>query len=106
MYLRGLRTLVVAEVAAATVKRLVRRGRPRVDQLPALVAVPSDFSYPSAHAATSFAAASVLAEALPPTPLYGAAVLMAATRPYLGVHYPSDVLAGMLLGLALAALVR
>jgi membrane-associated phospholipid phosphatase len=83
----------------------VRRTRPRLDGLPPLATVPSDLSYPSAHAATSFAAARVLSEALPAAPLYAAAGLMAATRPYLGVHYPSDVLAGTLLGLALAELV-
>jgi membrane-associated phospholipid phosphatase len=53
----------------------------------------------------SFAAARVLSEALPPAPLYAAATTMAATRPYLGVHYPSDVLAGAALGEAAARLV-
>jgi membrane-associated phospholipid phosphatase len=105
VYLRALRTVAAAELAAAALKRLVRRRRPRIDELPVLVAVPSDLSYPSAHATTSFAAANILATALPPAPLYGAAMLMAATRPYLGVHYPSDVLAGMLLGVGLAKLV-
>jgi membrane-associated phospholipid phosphatase len=105
VYLRALRTVASAELAAAALKRLVRRRRPRIDELPGLVAVPSDLSYPSAHATTSFAAANILATAMPPAPLYGAAMLMAATRPYLGVHYPSDVLAGMLLGVGLAKLV-
>ena len=105
VYLRALRTLVAAELTAAAVKRVVHRRRPRIERLPALVTVPSDLSWPSAHAATSVAAASVLGEALPRTPLYSAAALMAGSRPYLGVHYPSDVLAGAVLGFALAELV-
>lgn len=105
VYLRALRTLVAAEVVAAALKRVVRRTRPRLDRLPALATVPSDLSYPSAHAATSFAAARVLAGVLPATPLYCAAIVMAGTRPYLGVHYPSDAVAGVFLGVALAELV-
>jgi undecaprenyl-diphosphatase len=62
----------------------------------------SGLSYPSAHAATSFAAAGALP--LPSLPLYAAAGAMALTRPYLGVHYPSDVIAGALLGRALERL--
>jgi membrane-associated phospholipid phosphatase len=105
VYLRAFRTLVGTELTAASIKRVVRRRRPRLDGLPPLATVPSDLSYPSAHAASSFAAARVLSEVLPATPLYVAAGLMAATRPYIGVHYPSDVLAGALLGLAVAELV-
>jgi membrane-associated phospholipid phosphatase len=69
---------------------------------PPLAATISGRSYPSAHAATSFAAAGALP--LPSLPLYAAAGAMALTRPYLGVHYPSDVVAGALLGRALERL--
>jgi undecaprenyl-diphosphatase len=62
-------------------------------------------SYPSAHASTSFAGARALAAAWPAAPLYALATAMAVSRPYIGVHYPSDVVAGAALGSAIAALV-
>jgi len=83
-------------------KLLVRRRRPLLEGLPALAGTPTGLSFPSAHAATSFAGAGGYSRAgLRPRPLYLLAALLSASRVYLGVHYPSDVLGGALLGAAL-----
>jgi undecaprenyl-diphosphatase len=97
-------TLTTLAVNTA-IKQLVRRARPILeDELPQLVPTLSGRSYPSAHSSTSFAAAGALSHALPAPPLYAAAAAMALSRPYLGVHYPSDIVAGALLGRALERL--
>ena len=104
LYRRAMATVLAAMVANTAVKYLVGRPRPQLDGLPPLAATISGRSYPSAHATTSFAAARVLSTGLPAAPLYAVACAMAFSRPYLGVHYPSDVAAGAVLGDALGRL--
>jgi undecaprenyl-diphosphatase len=84
------------------IKVSVRRPRPELAGLPPLSPVFSGLSFPSAHATTSFAAARAYAGLAPAPALYAAAFAFALSRPYLGVHYPSDVAAGAVLGTALA----
>jgi membrane-associated phospholipid phosphatase len=88
------------------VKVAVRRPRPRLAGLPALTPTVSRLSFPSAHATTSFAAARVYSQLEPPRLLYAAATAFALSRPYLGVHYPSDILAGAVLGTMLGEAAR
>jgi membrane-associated phospholipid phosphatase len=104
-YMRAAGSVAAAYAANQAVKLVVRRRRPALDGLPPLTRTVSELSYPSAHASTSFAAARTLREALPAAALYIVASLMALSRPYLGVHYPSDALAGAALGAAVAELV-
>jgi membrane-associated phospholipid phosphatase len=90
-----------------SVKVLARRRRPVLDGLPPLGGAPSSLSFPSAHSTSSFAAAAAMSRIAPPKApaLYAGAAAIALTRPYLGMHYPSDVLAGAAIGLALGNLV-
>jgi membrane-associated phospholipid phosphatase len=105
VYVRTMWITTVTLLTNTAVKRLVQRARPVLEkELPALVPTLSGRSYPSAHSSTSFAAAGALSGALPAPPLYAAAAAMALSRPYLGVHYPSDIVAGALLGRALERL--
>jgi membrane-associated phospholipid phosphatase len=85
-----------------TTKLVVRRRRPELPGLPPLTPTVSRLSFPSAHATTSFAAARAYRRVAPSAPLYAVAIAFALSRPYLGVHYPSDVIAGAALGTALA----
>ena len=100
------RWLAVAAVAPASIvanygfKRLINRERPVIEDLPALGYAASSLSFPSAHATSSVAAATAIGRVAPAArPVaYGLATLICLGRPYLGMHYPSDVLIGAALG--------
>lgn len=85
------------------VKLAVRRRRPELPGLPPLTSTPTRLSFPSAHASTSFAAAGLYSQlGLSARGLYALAAGLSASRLYLGVHYPSDVIAGAALGVTVA----
>lgn len=89
------------------IKNIVQRQRPYVtlETLKIIIPRPSDFSFPSGHSAASFAAAASFYRLLPQKfgiPAIVLAALIAFSRLYVGVHYPTDVLAGALMGIALS----
>jgi membrane-associated phospholipid phosphatase len=88
------------------VKLVVRRQRPVLAGFPPLGGAPSSLSFPSAHATSSFAVATAMTRVEPLGALaFLLALALALGRPYLGMHYPSDVLVGAILGVALGLIV-
>jgi len=102
----GVVGVVAAHAAGVVVKRVVRRVRPALPDVPALVSTPSRLSFPSAHSTSTAAAAVGFA------PMLGVPVMTALTgamlvsRVLLGVHYPTDVVSGAALGATVATVVR
>jgi undecaprenyl-diphosphatase len=90
------------------VKSLFRRHRPSWEQeRPLRVRQPRTSSFPSGHASAAMTAAGLLSQHDPLWPLYyGLGAVVASSRVYVKIHHPSDVVAGALLGVALARIGR
>jgi len=108
--LRAVLALGVASASAnLAVKGLADRRRPgRSEDAVRGVAMPTSSSFPSGHTASAFSFATAMTSDTPwlALPLFGVASLVGYSRVHAGVHYPSDVIAGCVLGLSVGTLVR
>ena len=98
--------VVAAHAAGVVVKRVVRRPRPALPDVPALVPTPSRLSFPSAHSCSTAAAAVGFGPMLGRPLMAAVTAAMLVSRVLLGVHYPSDVLSGAALGAGVGIVVR
>ena len=95
-----LAVLILSHLVVQLVKRTVSRPRPsHALDCTTLVVEPDRFSFPSGHSAAAMAVAFGYALAFPSlaAPLIAIAFLVGASRVFLGVHYPGDVLVGQLI---------
>lgn len=107
----GISLLLMLLVTNGIIKPLVARQRPyeAIEALQALVPPPHGSSFPSGHTASAFAVAIVLFRNMKKQ--FGGcflalAILISLSRIYVGVHYPTDVLGGLLLGIICAFLAQ
>ncbi|WP_327289121.1 phosphatase PAP2 family protein [Streptomyces sp. NBC_01198] len=106
-WLRATAVVGAAHAASMGAKRVVRRPRPRIPGAAPLVRTAGRHSFPSSHATSSAAAVIAFGALLPgaaAVPVLAAAICV--SRLVAGVHYPSDVACGALLGAAAARLGR
>jgi undecaprenyl-diphosphatase len=96
--------VVAADAIAGLVKVAVGENRP--SDPGSLIAIPHSRSFPSGHTATAFAGATMLSALVPrgAPAFYVLAAAIAYSRLYVGVHFPLDVVGGIVIGVATALL--
>jgi undecaprenyl-diphosphatase len=97
------------QLNSSYLKFIIERPRPchELWDIHLLVGCGSGYSFPSSHAVNNFAGALLLAYFLPrwTWAFFTYATAVTFSRVYVGVHYPSDIVAGAIVGLAISALI-
>jgi undecaprenyl-diphosphatase len=103
--------LAIAQIAIAIIVQIIKAIVARVRPYNALTGIipfkaEKDYSFPSGHSAASFATALIISGSLAMSSVFcfSLAACIGFSRIYIGVHYPTDVIAGSLIGLGLSFL--
>lgn len=108
--IQGSATLAISQTITYSLKSLLSRERPYniLKNLNTFGIKLKDYSFPSGHTSASFSIATIVALNLPKLSILAlmVALIIGISRIYLGVHYPTDVIAGMILGVGSAILVH
>lgn len=102
--------LFISQSIVYTIKKILSRERPykMIEHLNTFGISLKDYSFPSGHTTASFSMATTLALNIPRIwlILYLLALIIGISRIYLGVHYPTDVMAGIIIGIATSLFVH
>lgn len=102
IFILGAAGYIIADNSGDILKDIFARLRPcrTLQDVRLLVNCPKSFSFPSGHASTSFAMASIIGHLFrrAAVPAFLLAALVAFSRIYVGVHYPADVIGGAVWG--------
>ena len=102
--------MTICQIVVYSLKAILSRERPYtiLEHLNTFGIDMKDYSFPSGHSAASFSIATTIALNSPKLGIYVfvLAIIIGISRIYLGVHYPTDVAAGIILGIAISLLVH
>lgn len=108
--LEAMVVMILSQIVVQSLKLLLSRQRPYeiIEQLNTFGINLKDYSFPSGHTTASFSIATVIALNIPIVSLLAflVATIIGMSRIYLGVHYPTDVVAGIILGVGSSVLVH